>query len=294
MDIPKQIIAFCHFKGGVGTSFLASNIALELAKHKILTCLIDFDTKLPNCANILGLEIKKQNSMYRYFCNNNPDKRGEFFVHDKKLSPYLYIISSSSEEEVEILEDINDNNNDVEELLEITKQTFDIVLVDLPVDYQNPQVLGTIEKADKVLVIGDLDINTIENTFRSLQMYKSINIPLTKFIYIANKYFDNDDITLDTIHETLGIRVGPSVPLDYKSVFESVITSKPIVNTKHRINDSIREICSLITGHIDFDKTVDEEEPKLVFNSAKEEIAPTKYTFVYEEEGEKTDGSSKN
>lgn len=290
----KQIVALCHFKGGVGTSFLSSNIALELAKNKILTCLIDFDTKLPNCANILGIEIKKKNSMYRYFSNNNPDLRGDFFIFDKNVSPYLYIISSSSEEEVEILEDINDNNSDIEDLLNIAKDTFEIVLVDLPVDYQNPQVIGTIEKADKVLVIGDLDINTIENTFRSLEMYKSINIPLTKFVYIPNRYFDNNDVTVSTIQETLGIRVGTSIPVDYQAVYESIIRSRPIVNTKHKIAGTIRDICGMITGDIIFEDNVKDEEVvnKSTLGSVKEEIAPTKFTLVFDEEGEKPNGSS--
>lgn len=290
MDTPKQLIAFCHFKGGVGTSFLASNVALELAKSKFLTCLIDFDTKLPNCANILGMEIKKKNSMYKYFSNNNPDARGEFFTFDKNLSPQLYVLSSSNEDDVEILEDINDNGSDIADLLAITKDTFDIIIADLPLDYQNPQVIGTLDKADKIVVIGDLDINTIENTFRSLQMYKSINIQLSKFIYIPNRFFENSDVTLSTIQETLGIRVGPAIPLDYQTVLDSIIKSKPIVNTKHKISDSIREVCKLITGNIDF--TTPTAKDDSLFGAAKEEVAPIKLTFVYDEEGEKFNGSS--
>lgn len=296
MDVAKQLIAFCHFKGGVGTSFLASNVALELAKNKVLTCLIDFDTKLPNCANILGMEIKKKSSLYRFFSNNNPDIIGDFFINDKNVSPHLYITSSSSEDEVEILEDINDNSTDVDDLLTVTKETFDIVIADLPVDYQNPQVIETIIKADKVLIIGDLDINTIENSFRFLQMYKSINVPLSKFIYIPNKFFSNDDITINTISETLGIRLGPEVPLDYQAVYDSIIKSSPIVNTKHKIANAIHEICGLITGNIAFtgNASNDDSEPKFKFGAVKEEVAPTKFNFVFDEEGGKSNGNSES
>lgn len=293
MGIQKQVVAFCHFKGGVGTSFIASNVALELAKKKNLVCLIDFDTKHPNCANILGIEIKKKNSMYRYFNNNNPDLRSEFFVVDKKISPYLYLISSSSEDDVEILEDLNDINSDVEELLNVAKETFDIVIIDLPIDYQNPQVIESIQKSDKVLAVGDLDINTIENTFRSLQMYKSINIPLSKFIYIPNRYFDNNDITISTIKDTLGVMIGPSIQYDYKAVFESIIRSKPIVNSKHKIATAILKICELITGHISFSDNVSEKgSSKFGFNNSKDDNEPTKFTLVFDEEGEKSDGNS--
>lgn len=290
MDIPKQIIAFCHFKGGVGTSFLASNVALELAKKNFLTCLIDFDTKLPNCANILGMEIKRKQSLYKYFSNNNPDIKGDFFIIDKNVSEKLYLVSSSSEEEVEILEDINDNGTDVKELLDVAKDAFDIVIVDLPVDYQNPSVFGTLEQADKVLVIGDFDINTVENSFRSLQMYKSINIPLSKFIYIPNKFFGVNDVTTLVIQDTLGIRVGPTVPFDYQTVMDSIAKSKPIVNSKHKIADAITEICGLITGNISFAQKTENEEPKFVMGAVKEEVAPTKFSFI-DEEGENS-GSS--
>ncbi len=293
MEVAKQIIAFAHFKGGVGASFLASNVALTLAKNKILTCLIDFDTKLPNCANILGLEIKKKNSMYRYFNNNNPDSRGDYFISDKNLSPFLYLISSSNEDEVEILEDINDNSNDIEGLLNLTREGFDIVIIDLPVDYQHPQVIESLQKADKVFVVGDLDINTIENTFRYLDMYKSLNMMLTKFTYIPNKFFDSNDITVSTIQETLGIRIGTCIPYDYSLVFDSILKSKPIVNSKNKISGAISDICGMITGNIKFDEAVeDEPTQKIPFGSAKEEVAATKYEFVYKEEGEDTDGSS--
>lgn len=295
MDIAKQIIAFCHFKGGVGSSFLASNVALELAKNKILTCIIDFDTKLPNCANILGIEIKKKDSLYKYFSNNNSETKGQFFISDKNVSPYLYLISCSSEDEVEILEDINDNSNDIEELLNVARDTFDIVIVDLPIDYMNPQVVETIQRADKVMVVGDLDINTIENTFRSLEMYKSISIPLTKFNYILNKNFPNNDVNAATIQETLGIRIGGTIQLENQAVFESIIRSRPIVNTKHKIATAIQDICGQITGHINFANVQNEEEPpKPIFNIAKEEVAPTKFTLVFDEEGEKGNGNSQD
>lgn len=285
MGTPKQIIAFCHFKGGVGSSFLASNVAYELAKNKILTCLIDFDTKLPSCANILGLEVKKEKSMYRFFTNTESTRKGECFISDKKLSSYLYLISSSSEDEVEILEDINDSGDDVNNLLNIAHDTFDIVIIDLPVDYMNPQIIGSLEKADKVIVIGDLDINTIENSFRSLQLYKSIDIPLSKFEYIPNKFFANNDITLPTIKETLGIRVGTTVPFDYFAVFNSIIKSSPIVDTNGPLTDAIRSICSMITGNIAFDKN-DEKDEVVEFGKEKDEIAPTLFTFVEEAENE--------
>lgn len=295
MDIPKQIIAFCHFKGGVGTSFIASNVALELAKNKILTCLIDFDTKLPNCANILGIEIKKKDSLYRYFSKNGYENRGQYFIVDKNITPYLYVISTSSEDEVEILEDINDSENQIEELLNVAKESFDIVIVDLPIDYLNPQVVETIQKADKVMVVGDLDINAVENTFRSLEMYKSIDIPLAKFSYILNKNFPNSDITANTIQETLGIRIGATIPMDYQPVFESIIRSKPITNTKHKIANYIQDICGLITGHITFTDTTStsEGEPKVtISNPEKEDVAATKFTLVFDEEGEKVNGNS--
>lgn len=292
MNIPKQIIAFCHFKGGVGTSFLASNVALQLAKNNFLTCLIDFDTKLPNCANILGMEIKRKQSMYKYFSNNNPDLKGDFFIYDKSISERLYIISSSSEDEVEVLEDVNDNGTDVKELLDVSKDAFDIVIVDLPVDYQNPSVIETLEKADKVLVVGDFDINTVENSFRSLQMYKSINISLSKFIYIPNKFFGVNDVTTVVIQDTLGIRVGPTIPLDYQIVVDSIAKSIPIINSKNKVSEAITEVCSLITGNISFTQRPQNEEPKFVIGSANEEVAPTKFSFVYDEEGENKDGNS--
>lgn len=287
MEVAKQLIAFVHFKGGVGTSFLASNVALALAKNKVLTCLIDFDTKLPNCANILGVEIKKKNSLYKFFNNNNPDTKADYFISDKNISPFLYVISSSNEDEVEILEDINDNANEVENLLNLAREAFDIVVVDLPVDYQHPQVIECLQKADKVFVIGDLDINTIENTFRYLDMYKSLNISLTKFTYITNKYFNNNDITVSTIQETLGIRIGTCVPYDYTLVFDSIIKSKPIINSKNKIAGAVMDICGMITGNIKFDESV-EDEPvqKIPFGTAKEEVATTKYEFVGKEEGE--------
>ena len=288
MEVVKQLIVFAHFKGGVGNSFIASNVALELAKNKILTCLIDFDTKLPNCANILGLEVKKKNSMYKFFNNNNPDLKGDYFIYDKNISQNLYIISSSCEDEVEVLEELNDNSNDIEDLLNISKEAFDIVIVDLPVDYQNPQVISSIQKADKIFIIGDLDINAIENTFRYLEMYKSLNIPLTKFTYIPNKFFDNNDITISTIKETLGIRIGTSVPFDYQLVLDSIIKSKPIISTKNKITNAIRDICGMITGNIQFDEVVEGDSIiKNPFDQAKEEVASTKFEFVFKEkEGE--------
>lgn len=294
MEVAKQVIVFAHFKGGVGTSFLASNVALELAKNKILTCLIDFDTKFPNCANMLGIEIKKKYSMQKFFNNNNPETRGDYFINDKNISPYLYLLSSSSEDEVEALEELNDSYNEVEELLNIAKEAFDIVVIDLPLDYQNPQMIESIQKADKVLVVGDLDINTIENSFRGLAMFKSINIPLSKFVYIPNKFFDNSDITISTIQETLGIRIGPIVQMDYHFVFDSILKSKPVVTSKNKTANSIRDICSMITGSIKFDEVMESDKaPKVPFGAAKEEVAATNFKFVYhEEEGENTNGDS--
>lgn len=247
MDVAKQLIAFCHFKGGVGTSFIASNIAVAIARKNIQTCLVDFNYKYPNCHNMLGIKVPKNRSMYSFINVGDPENNyQDFFINNKGKSEKLYLLSGSNEEEVEILEDINDNRDDVSNILDIVREIFDVTVVDLPIDYQNPPVIEVLRRADKVFVVGDQDINTVDNTIRSLNMYKAIDIPLSKFMYLPNKYLEGYEVDVSMLKKTLPIRVTEPIPFDYETVLKCIAKSHFIGEGTNRISIALKSILDII------------------------------------------------
>lgn len=274
MEVTKQLIAFCHFKGGVGATFLAANTAIAISRKRILTCLIDFDCKLPNCHNVLGIKVSPKDSMYSFLKNSNPDDVVNFFLNNDKLSENLYLLSSSSEEPIEVLEDINDNKDDIGDILKTTGELFNITVVDLPVDYQNPQVIDVLTKADKVFVVGDQDVNTLENTMRCLEMCRDIDISLSKFSYVLNKYIDGYEVDAKTIKQMLPIRVTEPIPFDYELVLRSIAKSQYIGEQRNKIGKALDGIVNAILVGIQFQK--EQEKKKSIFGlgKAKKSKAP--------------------
>lgn len=274
MEVTKQLIAFCHFKGGVGATFLAANTAIAISRKRILTCLIDFDCKLPNCHNVLGIKVSPKDSMYSFLKNSNPDDVVNFFLNNDKLSENLYLLSSSSEEQIEVLEDINDNKDDIGDILKTTGELFNITVVDLPVDYQNPQVIDVLTKADKVFVVGDQDVNTLENTMRCLDMCRDIDISLSKFSYVLNKYIDGYEVDVKTIKQMLPIRVTEPVPFDYELALRSIAKSQYICEQKNKVGKALDGIVNVILVGIQFQK--EQEKKKGIFGLGKSKKSKAK------------------
>ncbi len=194
MNNATRVITFCSGKGGVGKSFLAANIAWELAKaHKILVW--DADLGLPNQHLILGVEPPVRISDY-YKGNVNLN---QVIFKYKEQFHLLAGLPYSMHEETQL----SSKNLELFEEL-IADHNYDYILIDTASGANN-QALQCCNFADIIALVLTDEPTSLIDAYGLLKL-------LTEFIdrsyikLLVNNVIDMEDA--EDISEKLNLALG--------------------------------------------------------------------------------------
>ncbi|MBU2598172.1 MAG: P-loop NTPase [Actinobacteria bacterium] len=238
--IHKKISVFST-KGGSGKSFIAVNLAVDLAKFdKKRVVLFDLDYQFGDVALMLNLYPKHTTYDIMSVINQLDSEMLNSFltIHESGVKVLPAPIDPSQEESISIAATMK--------ILDIFSDISDYVIIDTPSGFSD-NVMLLLEKTDFLCIVASKDVPNIKNLKISLQILKQLKFPEEKIFVILNRADSKVGITIDEIEKTIKQRINVTIPSD-KLVPLCINKGIPVVVRAPRsmVSKSIRKLTRLL------------------------------------------------
>lgn len=241
----KKITIFST-KGGLGKSFIATNLAIDLAnllKKKV--ALFDLNYQFGDVALMLNLFPK--HTVYDIMS-----------VIDQLDSEMLNSFLTTHSSGVKVLPaPIDPTQNEAistkttKKILDILSEFNDYIVIDTPSSFSD-NVLLIIEETDYLCMITSMDVPSIKNLKITLQLLEQLKFPPGKIILILNRADTKVGITMDEIKKTIGRNIDITIPSN-RIVPLSVNKGVPVVTDAPRssVSQSIHKLTNLLKSKLE-------------------------------------------
>jgi len=236
-----KLFAFMGSKGGAGTTMLACNFAVALAKESgdEKTLLIDLDLPLGDAALNLGIaaEFSAIDALQQV------ERLDAKFLEQLlvKHSSGLWVLAAPGR-----FIQFEADNEGINRLLQVARREFDYVVVDLG---SRLELMGTTayKEATTVYLVTQASIPELRNSNRLITQFFSA--PQPKLEVVINR-FESRVLGVSEEHITKALTRAAQwkIPNDYTSVKNMQINAKPLVLSDSAIAKQVRQMVNAVTG----------------------------------------------
>ncbi len=181
-----QIIMLSSYKGGTGVSTVTANLGFcfsELDALKRKTLILDLSNQSNHCSKLLGAEATMN---IEDICKNLENIGASYISSSCTwLTDNLAIIGSSLNFDSVI------QGFDFERLkgaINLLAKNFAYILIDLPTHTFDARFLATVEAADQIIIVSNLDITSIWDNKNYLNVLKDLGVEQNKIRILINRY----------------------------------------------------------------------------------------------------------
>ena len=181
----SKIVSFTSGKGGTGKSFLASNIAMDLALKDKKVLLIDLDINLANQHTLFNISTKK--TLYHYLTFN---QELEDIIQKSNIHENLSLILGESGR----LDHPRLNEDRAKFLMLDLKQLttkFDLILLDTSSGIENGS-LQLLLKSDQIVLVTTPEPTSVMDGYVIFKMLKANGCTASSNV-IVNKCFSSEE-----------------------------------------------------------------------------------------------------
>jgi len=240
-----RVAAVFSPKGGVGTTTIATNIAISLAaRHPDRVVLIDLDLQFGQAATHLNLE--PQQSIVDVV-------RDEAALHEAELlrtysmrhdSGLHLLPSPPSPEQSELIEPSHINL-----LLETILESYDSVVIDAG-STLDERTMAVFEHADSVIIPVYPEIAALKAVHALLDYLAEAGSVGTKTTFVLNNAFAREILKLRDVESALGTKIGAELPYDPFLYLKAVNEGVPVVAGAPRsvVADRLNRLARLAFG----------------------------------------------
>jgi len=242
--LTSQTVVVWSPKGGVGKTFLATNLACGAAlATKGRAGLIDLDLYSGDVSVHLDLlEGPTITEILPVLSEIRPEGLEKYA---QKHGPTgLNVICSPKRPELSDLV----TPEHVKSILSLAEKRWGLLYVDTPPDITNDILGECIEVASKIVLVTTQDVPTVRQCKVAMEILNKLGIKEDVIAVVLNKASKDSLIPKDKVEEFLGVELTGVVPEDRKTVEKSVFEGKPIVlYSKSETSDAIWQIISKIS-----------------------------------------------
>lgn len=249
IHIPKQelaiktskVITVFGNKGGIGKSIVAANLAVAAAmKHPNDVALVDLDLQFGDISLMMNINPRKTIAeLMQESGELTADLVDEYFYERSGAK----ILSAPHKPELgELVTSFG-----VETVLKICRQMFTYTIIDTPT-FLDDNTLTALEMSDLVLLLISLDIPTIKNIKKGLDILESIKmLPRTRLVLNRSSAM-SVGLEPSDVEQVLGMKISASIPSDFKITVSSVNRGTPFLtmSPKAPISKSMIDLFNMI------------------------------------------------
>ena len=219
-----QIISIVGSKGGIGTTTVAVNLAVNLAEKKSVKSVALIDMNMMFGEIPLFLEIKPG---YHW---------GEIVKNISRLdSTFLMNTLTRHSSGVHILPSpgsLNGSSSTAPEMMGhltgFMQKLFDFVVIDAG-QSANKISLKILEMSDNILLMSLLSLPCLSNTNKLLQSISDLGfLPEERIRIVINRYLTKSEISLKDAEESIHKKIFWTIPNDYSSTMSAINNGKPL------------------------------------------------------------------
>ena len=219
---PSTTMVFFGAKGGAGTTTVAVNCAVELARiTKRQTLIVDMKAGFGEVALFLGVRprytaLDALESLHRL------DKD---FLHElcAKHKSGLEILAGSEQFERPGAQDAGA----VEELFRVVGKSYDYVLVDAG-NQINSCTIAALYAADTIFVVATPDVPSVRNAQRLVDRVRQLGVGGERIRILLNRASDQHMIGQKQIETALGYGIHHTFTSDYRTVSTALNSGVPL------------------------------------------------------------------
>jgi len=228
-------------KGGVGTSTVAVNLAVQLSQVKTkTTLLLDFSRPMGDIAALLDL---KPSFQIRDAFENV--KRLDSTLLGGLLTPHksgmLVLAGAQRPEDWQ-----EASAATIERIADVAQQEFDFVVMDLGAFY-SPDWRNVLH-ASEVLLISEADLPGLAKLHKHLGALARLGVPASQTHLVINRWHRQDEDAVTQIANDTKMPVFGRLPNNFKQVTEATVRGVAVVKNGDGLAAGFEEMAAKLTG----------------------------------------------
>lgn len=236
LKVSKNIMFF-SLKGGIGKSFIATNLAIDLYNQtKKRVVLVDLNYQSGDIALILDVIPRHTFFDITSIINQLDTEMLSSFLtpHNSGIKVLPAPVDPTQYELISTKATIK--------ILDTLTQICDYMVIDSPSNFSE-NTLALLEKTDFLCMVTSMDVLSIKNLKVSLEVVEQLKFPQEKILLIMNRANTKVGITKDEIESTLARKIDFTIPSD-RLVLLTINEGNPIINRypKSAVSKSINNL----------------------------------------------------
>ena len=248
-DRDGVVLAIQGLAGGVGSSTLAVNMAWELAtidkEESPRVCILDLDLQQGSVATYL--DLARRDAVFELLSDTENMDNDAFLGALQTFKEKLFVLTAPAEMlPLDII-----NSEDVQRVLDLARNNFDYVVIDMPSTVvQWTEVI--LQMAHVYFAPLELDMRSAQNTLRMIRALKAEDLPFEKLRYVMNRAPKFTDLTgksrVKRMAESLDISIEVMMPDGGKPVTEANDQGLPLAESaaKNPLRKEIRKLAASV------------------------------------------------
>ena len=215
-------LSFFGAKGGAGTTTVAVNCAVELARlTKRQTVIVDLKPGFGEVALFLGVRPR----FTLLDAIENLHRLDKDFLHElcAKHKSGLDMLAGSEQFERPGSQD----SGAVEELFRVLSKSYDYTVIDAG-NHINSCSIAALYAADSIFVVTNPDVPSVRNAQRLVERVRQLGVGGERIRILLNRASDQHMIAPKQIETALGFGIHHTFPSDYKTVSTALNSGVPL------------------------------------------------------------------
>ena len=246
----KVLTVFSN-KGGLGNTTVATNLAVSLS----LTCrksvvLVDLDLQFGDISIFLDLHPTYTISDLATRIKDLDEELIQSSLIRHETGVHALTEPRMAEESDLVTPD------HINKILATMRGMFDYVVVDTTHSFDDV-IIEALELSDQILLVSVLDLPTIRNTQRCLEIFRRLNFSDEKIKIVVNRFMSEEEVDPGRFESALKFPVYWKIPNDYSTVINAINGGVPIqrLAPSSGIARNFAELAMSLTGSTDGKKS---------------------------------------
>ncbi|NQT25588.1 AAA family ATPase [candidate division KSB1 bacterium] len=245
-----KMISLMGAKGGVGTTTVATNIAIALKKNSNKeVLLIDLNLQFGNSAVMLDVRPKYTLTDIA----NSLETLDPSFLRtmlDKNETGVKVLGGPNNPEDAEMIQGLH-----IEKMLMLFRSLYDYIVIDTHMLFDDVTIRA-LDESDIVLLLSQLNVPTVVNTVRCLKLFQRMEYDNDKIRLVLNRYPASSDAKVKAMEKLFDYPVFWKIP-DQKAdnMNESINLGIPITDflPETKISQNLFDLAGQVNGGISKD-----------------------------------------